>query len=63
MPPRAMVVCDKCGYRVIGAAGLSPDESLKAAIAGLQIHEDTVHAVPMTPDRFITALRIGGIKH
>lgn len=56
---KALLTCPTCGYQVIGAAGSSPEDSLKAAIAGLQLHQDSAHGVPMTPDRFITQLRMG----
>lgn len=55
---KALIICPDCGYEMIGA-GASPDAALKAAVAGMQLHQDSKHGVPMTPDRFITGLRTG----
>ena len=55
---KAMLICDVCGYQMVGV-GAVPDDALKAAVAGMQAHQDLQHGAPMTPDRFITGLRIG----
>lgn len=59
---RALATCPDCGYQCIGSHR-DPDEAAKAAVAGVQAHQDLVHGVPMTPDRFITGLRVGEVQH
>ena len=59
---KALVICPACGYQVIGV-DRDPDQAARTAIAGMQIHQDRTHGIPMTPDRFRTATRIGEIQH
>ena len=57
---KALIVCDRCGYQMVGVAA-DPDDAVKSAVAGMQFHQDDKHGVPMTPDRFITGTRIAGV--
>ena len=57
---KALLICPQCGYQIIGHDPKA-DEALKAAIAGMEHHRELQHGVPLTPDSFITALRIGKV--
>lgn len=59
---KALCVCPICGYQCIGVDS-DPEQSAKNAVAGVQIHQEHVHGIPMTPDRFITGTRIREIQH
>jgi len=59
---KALVICPDCGYQSIGV-DRDPDQAATNAIAGMQIHQDLKHGMPMTPDRFLTGTRIGEIQH